>query len=427
MKADSFLKTCADIQDAFVQAFQSRQFIDCGKKPLIPESDPSVHFVGASISAFKPFLTKHVSAGQDLKNMVLVQPCLRLHNLNSLLKTETLQYYSFFHMLGALCPPPSEKLAISALAELTGKLLTKGIIRASREQTPYHSVFADAFPVEIDTRPPEYYSWVFGTKEYTGKGVTLAFSNNNQNFWQFSVKDISKTGAAMRSENFGTGFQDVGNLIRLYDQNGRHIASEIGLGIETILQSKGNKAGLIESYPYRFLLADIRPDLSDHFIDSAVTSVVMAQAGVCDDSSKRGQLFNKAVRNMVYTGLIEGLDPDELAQTADILNHSLGGSSPHAETVRNIIEKQVNAAARNILHLEKALSQRSAPHQKSAQNKLTKKVMKLADGEYYVPDVVRDHLLKQNGLAAPDGTSKPYWPLDNLFAFVQSKPSPAAR
>ncbi|MDD2324484.1 MAG: alanine--tRNA ligase-related protein [Alphaproteobacteria bacterium] len=426
MQAKDFSDSCARIRDAFIQSFQDAQFVNFGVKPLVPEADQSVIFVGASISAFKPFLTNQLVFNQKFDNMVLVQPCLRLHNLNNLLKTPVLQYYSYFNMLGALCQPSAEKLTIDALVRFVGQIMTKGIIRASRQETPYYSIFNNAFSIELDTRPPEYYSWIFGTKEYIGKGVTLALSNHNKNFWQFSVKDISKPGAAALPENFGTGFQDVGNLIRLYDHSGRHIASEIGLGIETIHQAQSNCASQVESYAYKSILEKVCSNASDHFVDSAVTSTIIVQAGVRDENSKRGQLLNKAVRNTVYTGLIEGMNLDQITRSTDTLNQFLGGSPSNAEDVRKIVEKQYYAAIKNITNLGRVLSSPpSSGRDEHSRKKLVKKVMNLADGEYYIPDVVRDHLLSQKGLVDPSQNgATPYRPLDRLFQFIQSNPAP---
>lgn len=423
MKPQDFRLNSRNICVAFLNSFAAHGFQDIGPQSILPQGDPSVYFTGASISTFKPLLTRWIADGKPFQGQMVVQPCLRLHTLGSLLSTPHLQFYSAFTMLGAVCTPQDEPAAIHAMADFAHSFGQRGLIRASRKDTPFYPAIDGFFPVELDSRPSEYYCWGYGTPEYTGAGFTLALRNTNRNFWQFSVKDIGARGAADRAENFGTGHQDVGNLIRLFDPQGRHIASEIGIGVETMAQAICNLGTLPEAYPYRSALWPVVGKVSDHFIDSLASTLVMIHAGVRDDNSKRGQLLNKAARNAVYTGLIDGLTLGRIEAATETLGEIL--ADPRAsERAARLIAKQHKAALKNMCRLDTLCA--------DAREDIgvLGKAMNLAEGPCYIPHVVKDAILKRNGFPAAAPEAAPYRPLDALARHIRPRsdvPVPAGR
>ena len=384
------------IQEIFSEVFTGKGFVSMPPEPMIPRTDTSVYFTGASITAFKP-IVEGITAGKSLENLFMVQPCLRLQSMNRLLKEPTIEFHGYFNMLGGLCRPENEALVVEGLSEIFARVGGKAIIKASTEETGYYPIFEGHFPFELNQENAAYYRWKFGTPSFTGQGVTLALGDRDDQY------------------------ADVGNFIRLYDSDGRHIASEIGFGIETICKAMTGATSASKGYAYHHIAIEKGLEYP-HLIESVIGAVVVAGCGVQADLSKRGQILRKLCRNTAYVTMIEGIALKDSLILADSFIEHLNIDRKYADYVKEVIGQQYRQAIDNIKSVITMADKIDKSQPLKNIQAVRDKIIKASDGAYFIPDVFRDEILRSYGLMGANGGEFPYKQHNFLMKLI--KPAP---
>lgn len=211
------MATVTERTKAVVNAFRGRfggvGLVEQQPAAITSGLDPTVRFIGASISALKPLLLAHAV---HASGVFTVQPCLRTHCLKTL-TDEASRYHwsSYFVQLGTLVPPSLiSQLARASFDFFLGDLAlptSRLVVRASSRDADLLQAVAPPADVrvELDGYDQALYRHRFGLEGWTGRNVNFAI--------------VCKDGT-----------HDVGNLI-VIEHAGEPIAVELACGLSVVL------------------------------------------------------------------------------------------------------------------------------------------------------------------------------------------------
>lgn len=264
------------IGETFASIHEEHGFVPSFEQPPYPSPDPTVLFVGAQISIWKPRLSA-IASGED-EPSYCPQNCIRMQNKNYFLNDTPITFNSFFKMHGAIGPRES----LNETVHVAEEFLSCIGVSDDRILIKANSMLAQQFNVEratllIDSEQPTYYSWNYGDPELLGAGATIA----------------------IRSEYDDSSF-DVGNII-VISKNGKPLAVEWGFGEETLINAMQS-----DDLPIRY--ADMPDNLRVQLIsaneikytDALIASVRMAGLGVSVSERGAGGALHEYVRGSAY-------------------------------------------------------------------------------------------------------------------------------
>ena len=215
------------VQESYLKNFVTAGYEKIQPVDIASSYDKSTIFIGSSISTFKPML-------EDYKipecGAVVVQPCMRTQNKKNLYNDEVVpEYNSYFNIIGGIAPLNKTEDVCNHFTDylrndlnIDPSCLTIKINRDDMDLLQGVSNLGD-IKIEMNTREPKYYRWIYGMEGISGRGLT------------YSVK------------NFNSGTNgDIGNII-IMDKGGKSVAVQWGFGVETILSRVFGKKYPIES------------------------------------------------------------------------------------------------------------------------------------------------------------------------------------
>ncbi|MFE6049784.1 hypothetical protein ACFQ6N_03430 [Kitasatospora sp. NPDC056446] len=220
------------IADDFVDSFpQARRVPAVG---ISSGADRSVHLIGSSISALKPWIPWGVPTG----GVLAVQPAVRTQNLRTLGDCTTPfgwggHFTNFSIVLPADDGPVPARQTLAFFLDRCGFAPEDVLVRASRAHRGLSravEVFAQRVRVEWDSRPPEYYTHTIGIPGVHGVNFNVALRHP------------------------GTGeYDDVGNYIDFTCDEAEHATgpfTEIGFGDTTVLRARLGLDHVLDAFPF---------------------------------------------------------------------------------------------------------------------------------------------------------------------------------
>jgi hypothetical protein len=262
--------------------------------PLTSGVDPSVVFVGSSISVLKPWI---VGGTVPERGIALAQPSLRTHNIARLLgEGGEFEWGGLFTNASVVAPLGTEselfQHTLSFFLDVLEFPPQSLRLRVSAADTDLLALCAAAgrgVESEIDTRQPTYYRHRIGMPGTVGRNFNLAL-------------------LCPRYDQY----RDVGNFIVFEDAETGRGFLEVGYGDTTILRARYDLDHVLDCFPFplRTPLAPVEQRL---FEDAASVSMALWREGLRPSSrNARTKLLGKYLRALHLVATRNGVSATEL-------------------------------------------------------------------------------------------------------------------
>ncbi|GHI09731.1 hypothetical protein AQI88_16550 [Streptomyces cellostaticus] len=263
----------ADAGAAVLRSFRglchARGYREERRRAVVSDHDLSIRYTNSTISVLKPLLSERVR-----DRVFLVQPALRLRNLDHVRRTGTMSPWGCAFMSFGALAPPGEAGALTALAR---DLLVRGLgvgdddVRLRLLPTDGDLVdHARGAGVAVIHCPdtPEVFRHRFGIEGITGRNANLALRGPD-------------------------GWADVANVI-VIERHGRPIGAELAFGVNAVLVHtlglghpvRAGAAAAAEEFGVRDLVA----------LDALSSATVLAMDGLRPVARGRGQNYRALLR-----------------------------------------------------------------------------------------------------------------------------------
>jgi hypothetical protein len=297
------------ISESFSGLFFGANYHHIPSATITSGIDASVIFVGSHLNIMKDYFR---GVALPREGVFAVQPCLRVQNLRSIYddcKPPT--FLSYFPSMGALLEGNQRdsqfEVTRDYLQEIVGFSPEDIKYRVSGKDEDLVALLLRFVPkerLELDSRPPKYYTHVIGEEGVTGRNFNFALRNQ------------------------ATGdFSDVGNFIILEDAQKRFDGEivEVALGASNILRQKKGYEHVAECYASTELLSN-----TNHYseqiklIDATLASLVLIMEGLRPNGSKNpNRILRNYVRAILFLVKRLKLSPLDFHSIAvDLADHS---------------------------------------------------------------------------------------------------------
>lgn len=231
--------------------------------------DPTVRFIGAPISVLKPYFMER---NMPTTGRLMVQNCIRTRNLKTLHDMDTIpKYGSFFTGMCVLVP--YERLA--ELCRETVEFLYDELqleegevcVNVSAKDKDLLRAIDGLLPAElvnINTKPPIYYTHRYGIKGVYGRNFNLAVRN-------------ARSGI----------YEDIGNIIVIESDNSEKLGVELALGDTTIVQQLLGLEHVQDNYNLGLPLTD--PIVNRKMEDAIMVTLALYNEGLRPTSASSTQ------------------------------------------------------------------------------------------------------------------------------------------
>lgn len=283
--------------------------------PLVSTVDPTVRFIGSTISVLKSFILDDSIPGPGV---FLIQPSLRTRNLERLLDEKAATTSpSFFVHLGTLSPPDFlEQAAFDGWKFFMEHCAARGAHAVMRISSQDRDLLAVArhlpgAEIEVDGEPDQHYRHQFGMKEAAGRNLN----------WGVRQAD--------------SRIANVGNLVIIENSRG-------GIGVEVVMGLSHLIAGIFGlRHPIMASPAAAAVTIKSvdeiKFADALVVCCVLADAELRPTGRGRGRTMRGYLQALAMLRHKCGISFDDLERAAAYL---LSGpkSSVIASAIRRYLE-----------------------------------------------------------------------------------------
>jgi hypothetical protein len=291
------------VTSAFTTHFARLGFVHHPPEPLISPADPSVLFIGSTISGLKPYLVERRIPDPGL---FAVQPSLRTRNIEVALDPDVCPgWCSYFPAVGTLSPADRvDDLSASAWA-FFADVLGAGhrlVIRAGSGDADLLGFWRARRPglIELDGCPPARYRHTYGIAGVGGRNYNFAFPGQ-------------------------AGLRDVGNLV-LIEMGGEPIGVELAFGVTTLLAALHDAPHPVLFSPISEHLPVDGPDWIK-LADTLTASIAMLREGLRPVVSNRGRILRRYLQATGRLRARVGLPLDRLEAAADRYERDQFGAS----------------------------------------------------------------------------------------------------
>lgn len=286
---------------AFRNHLTSRGYYEHRATTVISRVDPSVRFIGSTISVLKPYIqTKTVPP----QGVFLVQPALRTWNVAALLDPAAKpKWTSYFLALGFLLP--SQRLGQAArdacdfLFESLGVPARRAVIRASSQDQDLIHAFTTLAPrpeLEIDASDLALYRHRYGMETVSGRNCNIALRDD------------------------ANRLNDIGNII-VIEENGTPVAVEFATGVGNLLAQVHNLQHPAQASTIASIMP-IRCWREVKLADALTASVIMLAEGLRPTARGRGRTLRNYLRSLNYLRCQQGWSLDALGDTARLFEEA---------------------------------------------------------------------------------------------------------
>jgi hypothetical protein len=281
-------------KDSFKTYFLKKGYEIKNPAPLISQEDKTVIFTGSSTNVVKPQIINGNYSKK--KGFIVNQECLRNHALEHAFDNSWLPFgQAYFNISSVLSKPGRFSEVIEEATGFTTKYLgispSKVKIKSTKKSNKLNKIdkIAD-LRVEYDTHKREYYRWRYGIQNIYGEGVTINLQNTSEN-----------------------SSLDVGNIIRILDNENKERGIEFGYGHEFFLSAAlGIKNPLELSQVFEIF--PFKPDLSCKYYGYLEVIVRIKKSKNQNIKMNRSakRTYKKYLRSALYMGNLLGKDIEEI-------------------------------------------------------------------------------------------------------------------
>ncbi|WP_326629285.1 MULTISPECIES: hypothetical protein [unclassified Streptomyces] len=257
------------VLEAFRRACLVAGYAEQHRRPVVSRHDPSVRYTNSTISVLKPLLS-----GDVHERAFLVQPALRLRNLDHVRRTgEMSPFGCSFMSFGALGPSRDAArltaLARDLLVDRLGFAAHDVQLRVLADDRDLLECGIEAgLAVATTVRSPEEFRHVFGMPGVTGRNANIALRG-------------------------ARGWTDVANVI-VIEEAGRPIGVELAFGVNMVLVQAMSLAHPVLAGPATAAVLHGVTDLMA--LDALSSATVLAMEGVRPVARGRGQNYRSLLR-----------------------------------------------------------------------------------------------------------------------------------
>ncbi|HSW88787.1 MAG TPA: alanine--tRNA ligase-related protein [Candidatus Saccharimonadales bacterium] len=330
------------LQQLFRGFYSSLGYVEHPPYDIYSKIDPSVLFVGATISSLKAYL---LSENIPEEGLSILQPCLRTHTKDYFYDdSQIADYNSYFTQAGILARPDHyEKMCQQSLEFLTNRVgIPPGDIKIKIspddiDMLQYWDTVIKPVTVEAGQEAASFYRWQYGLENVAGRGLTysIRFANTEE-------------------------FRDIGNVICI-EKEGRKIGVEWGFGIETLLSRVYDLRKPLETSTISQLIP-FNEGVQEKFSDAVVATSVMLRSGIEPGKGGAKQILKVHLNAVRYLGAKLGFNFEILE---DLINayelQEFNDISGISKNFRQYLEQyQINTAnfSRSALDIKRSCLQR---------------------------------------------------------------------
>ncbi len=292
---------------SFNNFFKNRNYVRHESAPLLSKEDKSTVFTGASINAVK-YLLLSQEFPQESNGVFMNQECIRTQEIDKAFDNSYIPFgQAYFNMSSILSKPGRFKEVMKEALEFTqnemgidsSRLLINST-QAYKDLRGLDSYIKD-IAIEYDSKNPEKYIWKYGMEGVHGEGLAICLYNKaTESYW------------------------DVGNVVKILNQQGEELGTEFGYGQEFFLAAMLNVddpsklSKIFEKYEFN-------PGLNMKFYSYLETAVKIKEAGGKIKGRREGCIYRKYLKALQFLGRTLGLTEEDVIQKMIKYNHFSGG------------------------------------------------------------------------------------------------------
>lgn len=354
-------KKVAEIREAFLGFFESKEHLRLPSDSLIPSNDPTLLFTGAGMNQFKDeFLGK----GRDLKRATTSQKCLRVPDLENVGVTP--RHHTFFEMLGNFSFGDYFKQETIGwewkfFTEILGWDADRFCVTVYKDDEEAYGFWKE----EIGIREDRIYR--FGEKENfwpssaPSKGPNGVCGPCSEIYWDQEPSLALPSNEGL--EDLPGRFLEVGNFVfTQFDRGDGGVLTplpqkniDVGLGLERVAAVAQDVPNNFETDLFAPILAGIEEACQKKYATEGADGIRMRRIadhcravffciadGAMPGREGRGYVVRKILRRAVRDGLELGIQKSFLAGLLDPVQEAMGEAYPelHAQenTIRALVE-----------------------------------------------------------------------------------------
>jgi len=365
------------VRESYVEFFLRNGFSRHTSVDIIAkETDPSVFFIGSTISPLKHF---YLDNEIPQNGVVIAQPCIRTHNMKNLYTDNPNKGNTFFNLIGGL----AEGNKFKDVCAISLKYFNEEL------KIPRDRIFARASSLdddlienlktlykcpelEIDGRKSSYYRWRYGIKGVTGRGIALAIRNTEN-------RNNSMT---------------LGNVIMM-ESSDHPSAIQWGYGIESIVSGFYSKEKVIEGS----LISQVVPyekSMLPKFADALVAVIEMYNLGLKPDNKGEASYLRGYLKGLAFWA--KRLKIDEISLRDYVIKYCKLKNVVSPEKFFDEIIKEMNFHNKNVNKLEAYL--KTAHSAVNKENKKFSQLIKQLSNKYRINpeevNIILNAFLKTN-------------------------------
>ncbi len=351
----------AEIREAFLAFFESKEHLRLASDSLIPSNDPTLLFTGAGMNQFKDeFLGK----GRDFRRATTAQKCLRVPDLENVGVTP--RHHTFFEMLGNFSFGDYFKKETipwewEFFTEVLGWDAQRFVVTVYEDDDEAFQIWHELVGL------PSQRIYRFGEKENfwpssaPSKGPNGVCGPCSEIYWDQEPGQPLPANAGL--DDLPGRFLEVGNFVftQFDRQDGGQLAPlpqkniDVGLGLERIAAVAQNVPNNFETDLFAPILQGIEEACGQSYGSTDMVGVRMRRIadhcravffciadGAMPGREGRGYVVRKILRRAVRDGLDLGMQKPFLANLLPCVQEAMAAAYPEliaqADTIRALVE-----------------------------------------------------------------------------------------
>jgi len=311
------------VKTEFNNYFEHANYEQRPSAPLISNEDESVLFTGASISAIKPVLISG-NYPEGKNGVYLSQECLRTRALIHAFENDYIPFgQTYFNMSTILSKPGRFKEVTQEALDFTTNCLgidaSRILIRSTKEKEELNTI--DTYvgvKVDFDKQKPSYYHWNYGISGVRGEGVAICICNPADNkYW------------------------DVGNIVRIVDENDRELGTEFGYGYEFLLTAMVGVEEPLEMSQI-FELYKLEEGLPKKYYSYMEAVVRMKRAGIEIGDHEEQHIYKQYLKSLQFMGETLGKSVEDVITEMKDFSYFLDKNSLDLEQEKTLMNKHLD-------------------------------------------------------------------------------------
>ena len=364
------------IVSGFLRQFVSNGYEEVEHEPLKPLTDKSVYFVGASINRFKEYMARGYAPASG---QVVLQPCLRLFSINTILEENQKPHFCFFKMLGTY----REVEYLKNVCLDLGEFLTE-TLKLPRNRIRAISHVHDRLIFENIAGP---------------LNVEFCDENESDYRWKFGLQGIHGRGLLVEIQSERGEWREIGQVIHLSKDN-KPFACELAFGVEMLQWALRGGNDFRKFWTIQGVAESLKACNDWRYLDSISTIAAMYYADTVPDQSKHGVFLKKGLRNLTFISREHNIEFYETVSVLEAFSEIEFGNVSFLKQFEEDFRSSIDNVDHNLLRFSGLVENLSikVKNNELELGKAHQKALATADGACFVPEPIRDGILLRHGL-----------------------------